>query len=383
MYDYAIIGAGVAGASLAFELAATGSVVLIEAEKQPGYHSTGRSAALFTPNYGNGIVRSINALSMPFFVEPPEGLAQQPLLTSRGLLTVASPGQENGLDTIAAAAADDAPVRHLPPSEALSLVPLLRPEVVSAALFEPGVMDINVDALHQGYLRRFKALGGHLMCDARVRELVRSSGHWTIETGDKTIEAAIAINAAGAWADHIGAMAGAGPIGLVPKRRSAIVVDAPEGLNIHALPAVDMAGSEAYFKPEAGRIMASLGDETPTEPQDAQPEELDIALAADWLQRHTTINLRRIEHSWAGLRSFVSDDIPVVGFDSALDDFFWLAAQGGYGIMMAPTLAQASRSLIQLNRLPDDFEDRGVSQKAISPVRLAGQLEPTIMQSSD
>ncbi|MFQ6550632.1 NAD(P)/FAD-dependent oxidoreductase [Aestuariibius sp. 2305UL40-4] len=382
MYDYAVIGAGIAGASVAFELAQVGTVALIEAESRAGYHSTGRSAALYTPNYGNAVVRAINAGSGPFLLNPPSGFADHPLLTPRGLLTIAGPGQEARLDAIVESAAGEAPVHHLSAKKALALVPLLRPEVVAAAAYEPGVMDIDVDALHQAYLRGFKALDGHLLCNARVRRIARGAGQWGIEVAGSTIQAAIVINAAGAWADQIGAMAGAQPLGLVPKRRSAIVADAPVVIDINSLPAVDMAGSEAYFKPEAGRIMASFGDETPTEPQDAQPEELDIALAADWLQRHTIIDLRRIAHSWAGLRTFVSDDAPVVGFDDALDDFFWLAAQGGYGIMMGPALAQASRSLIQHNRLPDDFERRGVSQGGISPARLSDVRPRSVIEPS-
>lgn len=371
MYDFAIIGAGIAGTSLAFELAQIGNVVLIEAEAQPGYHSTGRSAALYTPNYGNTVVRAISAFSGPFFRDPPVGFTEYPLLTQRGLLTIAVQGQEEGLDALVSSAADQTPVHEVSPSEALKLVPLLRPDVVSAAAFEPGVKDIDVDALQRGNLRRFKALKGRLLCGARVRELARGSGRWHIVVAGECLEAAVVINAAGAWADQIGELAGTKSIGMVPKRRCAIVVDAPAGVEISALPAVDMAGSEAYFKPEAGRIMASIGDETPTEPQDAQPEELDIALAADWLQRHTTIDLRRIKHSWAGLRSFVSDGAPVVGFDAAVDDFFWLAGQGGFGIMMAPALAQASSSLIRDNRLPDDLERHGVSQNVISPARFS------------
>ncbi|WP_299682352.1 FAD-binding oxidoreductase [uncultured Roseobacter sp.] len=383
MYDYAVIGAGIAGASVAFELAQVGTVAVIEAESQAGYHSTGRSAALYTPNYGNDVVRAISAGSGPFFVDPPTGFANHPLLTPRGLLTIAGPGQEARLDTMVATAADEAPVHHMSATKALALVPLLRPEVVAAAAYEPGVMDIDVDALHQAYLRAFKALNGPLICNARVRRISRHGGKWGIEVADSTIQAAIVINAAGAWADEIGAMAGARTLGLVPKRRSAIVVDAPIGINIQSLPAVDMAGSEAYLKPEAGRIMASFGDETPTEPQDAQPEELDIALAADWLQRHTIIDVRRIAHSWAGLRTFVPDGAPVVGFDGALDDFFWLAAQGGYGIMMGPALAKASKSLIQHNRLPDDFDQRGVSQSAISPARLSEVRSRSVIESSN
>ncbi len=369
MYDYAVIGAGMAGASVAFELAETGSVALVEAEAQPGYHSTGRSAALFTPNYGNHVVRRINALSVPFFLDPPPGFAEHPLLTPRGLMTVAAPGDEAGLDAILALASDKAPVHRVSAAEALALAPLLRPEKVAAAAFEPGVMDIDVDALHQGYLRGFKARGGELTCKARVRRITRCAGHWQLQVGTDTITARLLINAAGAWADRIADMAGALPVGLVPKRRSAIVVDAPADIDSQAMPAVEMIGSEAYFKPEAGRIMASLGDETPSEPQDARPEELDIALTADWLERHTTITLRRIEHSWAGLRSFVSDGAPVVGFDSELDDFFWLAAQGGYGIMMAPALARASRVMIQTGAFPDELIAQGMSDETLSPGR--------------
>ncbi|NIA72256.1 FAD-binding oxidoreductase [Pelagibius litoralis] len=369
MYDYAVIGAGMAGASVAFELAETGSVALIEAEARPGYHSTGRSAALFTPNYGNTIVRRINAHSVPFFLDPPPGFAEHPLLTQRGLLTVAAPGDEAGLDAILALASDQAPVHRLPAPEALALAPLLRPEKVAAAVFEPGVMDIDVDALHQGYLRGLKARGGDLSCRARACEITRRAGHWQVEVGTEKIAARLLINAAGAWADEIAKMAGARPIGLVPKRRSAIVVNAPTDVDIRTMPAVDTIGSEAYFKPEAGRIMASLGDETPTEPQDARPEELDIALIADWLERQTTITLRRIEHSWAGLRSFVADGAPVVGFDGERDDFFWLAGQGGYGIMMAPTLARASRALIQTGAFPDELIAHGVSDETLSPSR--------------
>lgn len=369
MYDYAIIGAGIAGASAAFELAETGSAALIEAEAQPGYHSTGRSAALFTPNYGNHIVRQINALSVPFFLDSPSGFAEHPLLTPRGLMTVAAPGDEAGLDAILALTSDKVPVHRMSTAQALALAPLLRPEKVAAAAFEPGVMDIDVDALHQGYLRGFKARRGALSCKARVSEITRSAGHWQLQVGTETISARLLINAAGAWADEVASMAGARPIGLVPKRRSAIVVDAPAGVDLQAMPAIDMIGSEAYFKPEAGRIMASLGDETPTEPQDARPEELDIALIADWLERHTTLTLSRIDHSWAGLRSFVADGAPVVGFDSEHDDFFWLAAQGGYGIMMAPTLARASRAMIQTGAFPDELIAHGVSDETLSPSR--------------
>ena len=374
MYDYAIVGAGMAGASIAYELATVGTVILIEAESRPGYHSSGRSAALFTPNYGNPTVCKINAVSHPFFLAPPEGLCDYPLLMPRGLLSIATPGAEKELDGVAENASEASPIERIGAAEILMRVPILRPEIVSEALFEPGVSDIDVDGLQQGYLRGFKARKGELSCGTPVQEIVRQKGLWHLKTKERTIEARFVINAAGAWADEIGALVGAAPIGLVPKRRSVIVVDGPEGVDVKGMPAVDLVGSEAYFKPEAGRIMASLGDETPTDPQDAWPEEMDIALIADWLERHTTISIRRVEHSWAGLRCFVADDTPVVGFDLAVENFFWLAGQGGYGIMMAPALASAAKSLIMDGVLSPEMRAEGVLEASLSPARLRPRL---------
>ncbi|MDF2810847.1 MAG: putative dependent oxidoreductase [Microvirga sp.] len=369
-FDYLVIGAGVSGASAAFELAASGSVALIEAENVPGYHSTGRSAALYTRNYGVPIVQRINAASHDFFMNPPPGFAEYPLLTPRGSLTVAGPGDEAKLEAVLALSSPGNEIELIPAAQALSLAPVLRPEQVGAAALEDGVMDMDVAALHQGYLRGLRQRGGKITCGSRVERLERRGGLWVLTAADVTISGRVVVNAAGAWADEIGAMAGAVRLNLVPKRRTAILVDPPAGLEFNTMPAVEFIDGEAYFKPDAGKIMASPGDQTPAPPDDAQPEEWDVAVLVDWLESRTTLSIRRIAHSWAGLRSFVDDEVPVVGFDRQAENFFWLAGQGGFGIMMAPALSKAAQSLIVAGMLPLELRNRGIEERHLSPDRL-------------
>ncbi|KAB0265482.1 NAD(P)/FAD-dependent oxidoreductase [Microvirga brassicacearum] len=369
-FDYLVIGAGVSGASAAFELAASGSVALIEAENVPGYHSTGRSAALYTRNYGVPIVQRINAASHDFFMNPPPGFAEYPLLTPRGSLTVAGPGDEDRLEAVLALSSPGNAIELIPAAQALSLAPVLRPEQVGAAALEGGVMDMDVAALHQGYLRGLRQRGGTITCGSRVERLERRGGLWVLTAADVTISGRIIVNAAGAWADEIGAMAGAVRLNLVPKRRTAILIDSPAGLELGTMPAVEFIDGEAYFKPDAGKIMASPGDQTPAAPHDAQPEEWDVAVLVDWLESRTTLSIRRIAHSWAGLRSFVDDEVPVVGFDRQAENFFWLAGQGGFGIMMAPALSKAARNLIVSGMLPLELRNRGIEERHLSPDRL-------------
>lgn len=369
IYDFIVIGAGMAGASAAFELAEDSNVLLIEAEAQPGYHSTGRSAALFTRNYGTPLVRKINALSEPFFRAPPHGFTDQPLLHPRGALTVAAPGNEAVLDAVLKASTTDHPIVEMATGAALDLVPFLRPERLSRAVFEQGVTDIDVALMLQAYLKGFKARGGTLCCNAPVSTLARSNGTWMVTAGNATYRCRTIINAAGAWADQIGRMAGLSPIGLVAKRRTAIIVDALPGTDVACLPCVDFSSSDAYIKPEAGKLMACPGDATPTVPQDVQPDEMDMAITADLIQRETIIPVRRISHSWAGLRSFVSDESPVMGYDPSAENFVWHAGQGGYGIMMAPALAKAVASVCQNEPLPEAFSSSGMDFASLSPLR--------------
>lgn len=370
-YDYLVIGAGISGAAAAYELTQHGSVALIEAETMPGYHSTGRSAALYTPNYGSATVRRLNQASSNLFTNPPAGFCEHPLLTPRGSLVIAAPGEEDLLAPIMEQSGTSGAIEEITVAHALELAPLLRPERVAAAAYEGGVMDIDVAALHQGYLRGIKHGGGVVICSVRIERLDHSDAHWQAVAGDTVVSGRIVVNAAGAWAGQIGEMVNATSIGLVPKRRTAIVVDAPPATNVDAMPAIDFVSGDAYLKPEAHRIMASPGDQTPVEPQDAQPEEWDIAVLMDWLERETLIPVKHIAHSWAGLRSFVADETPVVGFDAVVPDFFWLAGQGGYGIMMAPALGRATAALIVSGDLPADLRTAGVSENDVSPARLA------------
>lgn len=369
-YDFVVIGAGISGASVGFELAALGSVLLLETENSIGYHSTGRSAALFTRNFGGEVVRRINAASQPFFEAPPEGFADAPLVAPRGALTVAAEGEEWRLRDLLALSEPGAEIVPVPPPDALARVPFLRPERVAAAVWEEGVRDIDVAGLHQAYLRGFRRRHGTLARGAEVTSLVREGESWTIRTPTETYRAGVVVNAAGAWAGRIGAAAGASDIGLVPKRRTCILIDAPEGVAVGPLPVTEFAGSEVYVKPDGGRLMASPGDETPDVPHDVQPDEMDVAILADWLQRETLLVIRRIAHKWAGLRSFVADDAPVVGFDPLVPGFFWLAAQGGYGIMMAPALSRATASICAHGVLPADLTERGIEAAMIAPERL-------------
>ncbi|MFN3172336.1 MAG: NAD(P)/FAD-dependent oxidoreductase [Hyphomicrobiales bacterium] len=371
IYDFLVIGGGISGASAAYELASHGSVLLLEAEKSAGYHSTGRSAALFTRNYGGPVVRRINAASAPFFKSPPDGFCDAPLLMPRGSLTVAAPGDEHALEPLLAASEPGEEVVRVSVEEVLERVPFLRPDRVADAVFEANVTDIDVAGLHQGYLKGLRARDGVVMTGQRVGAFDRTADHWTVVTASENFQAKTVINAAGAWADQIGRLAGAKPIGLVAKRRTAIIIDAPDGTDIPALPAVDFAGSDIYLKPDAGKLMASPGDATPTEPQDVQPDEMDIAVLADWLQRETLIPVKRIPHSWAGLRNFVTDEAPVVGFDQKLDGFFWLAGQGGYGIMMAPALAQLTALLCASGQSSPGLLAFGLNADELSPKRLA------------
>ena len=263
-----------------------------------------------------------------------------------------------------------ATIESLTAAEACELAPLLDPKQVESATFEVDVADIEVATLHQGYLGSLKRAGGNVLCSMRVEHILRKDGAWQVSGNGQTIQGKTLINAAGAWADQIAMMVGAAPTQLVAKRRTAIIVDLPQHIaTSRHLPAIDFADCNNYIKPEAGKIMVSPGDETPIEPQDAWPEDLDIAILVDWLESRTQINVQQVEHSWAGLRTFAPDDIPIVGYDSKVEDFFWLAGQGGYGIMMSPALGVTTASIITTGKLSTEMLSMGVEAKDISPSR--------------
>ena len=341
--DVVIVGGGIAGASLAYRLAGRCRTVLLEAESQPGYHATGRSAALFSASYGAAPVRALAEASREFLLQPPAGFGA-PLASPRSVLWIARQDQAARLAELRSLAA----LQDCPAASALRLCPALRPGTVAAAALEPQAFDIDVHALLQAYLRSFRAAGGSLATDAAVVAIRRSGACWQVQTAAARYECPVLVNAAGAWADHIAALAGVAPVGLVPKRRTAITFDARrvDGLPLGQWPCVIDADEEFYFKPDAGRVLASPADATPSAPGDAQPEELDVAMAVHRIEHATTLRVERLAARWAGLRSFVADGLPVVGMEPQAPGFFWLAAQGGYGIMTSPALSALAAALI-------------------------------------
>jgi D-arginine dehydrogenase len=353
--DVAVVGAGIAGASVAAALAEGGaSVVLLEAEARPGHHTTGRSAAVFTENYGNAPVRRLTVASRAFLTRPPDGFTDAALLHPRGALWVADDEQLPRLDAIATEAQRLVPsVRRIDAAEALERCPALDPTVVAGAVLEPEAQDIDVDALLQGYLRSARRHGGRLIAGARVTGLHRAGAEWQLTTTAGDAEAATVIDAAGAWADEVAALAGARPLGLTPLRRTAFLFDPPDGVDARAWPLVIDADERCYFRPEGGRLMGSPADETPSPPVDARPEELDVALGLDRLGRLLGRELTHASNPWAGLRTFAPDRTPVVGPDPSVDGFVWLAGQGGYGIQTAPAMAAAAAAHVLEGTLPD------------------------------
>ncbi len=343
--DILVVGGGIAGMSVAWRLAAAGAkVTVLEAEAHCATHSTARSAATLTENYGTSAVRRLSVASRPFLAAPPPGFTDVPLLRSRGSLTVARAGEEVQLAAALAEGRLHVPaMAPLAPAEALRMVPVLRPKAVAAAFIEPDVCDIDVDALLGGYRRGLLAAGGTIVTDARATRIDRNGAAWLVDTPAGRFAAANLVNAAGAWADHVARLAGVTPVGLVPKRRTAVIVAAPDSAN---WPMVNDVTETLYFKPDAGRLMVSPADATPTEPCDAQPEELDVAIALDRLQQLTTLAIRHVPHRWAGLRTFSPDHSPVVGEDQLNKGFFWLAGQGGFGVMTSPALSAAGAAAV-------------------------------------
>lgn len=364
IYDFAVIGAGIVGAAFAARIDSQARVLLLEAEPQPGYHSTGRSAALYTSLYGNQLVRSLSRASRDFLDAPPSGFSEHPLLTPRGRLYVGTEHQRAIIDEIASAEL----ARRLSTVEACAWVPVLRPEAAAHAVLDISAHDIDVNALHLGFLRLAKAAGATLVCSAGVQAIARDS-HWHIVTANGEFHARTIVNAAGAWADTVATMAGVKPLGITPLRRTAFLIDSPNAADNAKWPAVVAADASFYFKPDAGLVLASPCDETPSEPCDAQPEEFDIAVGVDRIETATTLDIRRVTRAWAGLRTFAADRSPVVGYDTHCESFFWLAGLGGYGVQTAPALSEIAAKLALREPIAQRFEAAGIDLEAMSPKR--------------
>ncbi len=339
IYDVAVIGAGMAGASIAAELAPHARVLLLEAEDAPGYHATGRSAAFWEECYGGPGVVPLTLASGGY-------LAEHGFLTLRGALYIGRGEDRTAMDAfVATFAGTGVTIERLTSEELAGKVPHIRPDW-SEALHQPACADIDVAGLHQHYLGNARRHGAALDCRARVAGIVRERGAWTITSQrGESWRAATLVNAAGAWSDDVARLAGVQPIGIAPKRRTVAVLrvdpSAPADLPL----VLDINGG-FYFKPDAGRLWLSPHDEIPSEPCDAAPEELDIAVAVDRFEQVTDWRIAAVEHRWAGLRSFAPDRLPVYGADPEQPGFFWFAGQGGFGIQTAPAAARLGAQLL-------------------------------------
>ena len=370
-FDFAVVGAGIAGVSVAYHLAPHARVIVLEREHVAAYHTTGRSAALHSETYGSAEIRAITVASGRFYRKPPAGFTDHPLLTPRGALIAGRAEQQAAMQKAAADYARLVPsVRWLDPVEALRRHPLLNPGAAAGGAIFEEAEDMDVAAIHGGFLRGARAAGGVLRLNAEVATLERRNGTWKIGLSDgESVVAANIVNAAGAWADVVAGLAGARPVGLVPKRRTAFTFDSPPGLDLARLPMVIDFDETWYIKPEVGQFLGSPADETPSPPCDAQPEELDIAVAVERIETATTLKIRRIKNKWAGLRSFVADKNLVVGHDPAVEGFFWLAGQGGYGIQTGEAAGRLAASLATGKTMPGDIAALGVKEAALSPAR--------------
>jgi D-arginine dehydrogenase len=327
-----------AGISLAARVADEFETVVLEAESQPAYHSSGRSAAVAIECYENDLVRELTVPGIDYHLRH----GARPL----GCVTVADAEHLEELAAFEARwAGVTASLTELPIPELLERIPILRPELAARALIERDALSLDAHALLESFRRQLLDAGGALIGNARVDRIERRGGCWIIGWGEQKREADLIVNAAGAWGDEIALLAGVEPLGLEPKRRTAFLLDT--GLDVSSWPLVHRVQGGLYFKPEGGALMVSLAETTPSPPCDAQPEELDLALAADRFESMTTAKVSRMQHTWAGLRTFLPDDKPAAGFDPVAVEFFWLVGQGGFGIQTAPGLSEVAATLLR------------------------------------
>jgi D-arginine dehydrogenase len=342
--DVVVVGAGIAGAGLAAALAGRRRVVVLEREAQAGSQATGRSAAVFVPAYGDGPLRALTALGAEALLRPDPALWEQPLLRRRGLLRLAA---EEGVEDYEAQLAGAEDVEAISLGAARERFPLLRPERFARASFEADVFDIEVEALLQGCLRAARRGGAELRLGCALRGLAREGSAWRIETGEGSLSAPVVVDAAGAWAEAVAALAGLPPLGLRPLRRSMATLDLPQGTQgSDAWPFVVRFPLTWYAKPDAGRLLVSPGDEAPVEPHDAFADDMTVAEGLHAFEQDTTLTVQRVGRTWAGLRTHAPDGRPVVGFDPSAEGFFWLAGQGGFGVQTAPGLSSLAADLL-------------------------------------
>lgn len=366
--DVVVVGAGIAGASAGWAIADQGgSVVVLETEATAGHHATGRSAALLMETYGSAPVIGLVRASRPFIESPPEGFADHPLTAPRGVLWIGRPG-EPAERLRADAAGWAAPHEVLDLDGARAHVPLLRAEACGVAVHEPGAVDIDVDALHQGYLRALRRAGGTVHVGTPVTGIARAGDGWRVATPAGDISCRTIVDAAGAWGDVVATMAGVEPLGLRPLRRTAFLFDQPDD-RARRWPLVADVEDRFYLKPDAGKLLGSLADETPSDPCDARPEEVDVALAIDRIEEALDLRVKGVTRPWAGLRTFSPDRVPTVGSDPDHPRFVWVVGQGGYGIKTSPAMAWAAAAAALGDPWPAQLVAAGLTPGTFTPTR--------------
>jgi len=344
--DILVIGGGIAGLSAAAALSKHARVMVLEAEDQIGYHSSGRSATMLHYALGDRLVRALTLASRPFFDDPPDGFTDVPIGHAMPVLIHGREDEREALDQLEADLSAFAQLERLDAASVHELCPLLKDDAAHGLADRRGIR-LDPHALLQGNLRQLRTRGGELRTSQRIAAIEHSGGAWTVtsETGHR-FSAPILVNAAGAWADEVAKVAGVQPVGLEPKRRTIITFDAPPGTDLDHLPFAKTVGDELYFAPESGRLFASPMDEVPSDPTDAQPDEYEVALAAHRMAERTTVEVKQIHSKWAGLRSFTPDHHPAAGFAPDAEGFFWLAGQGGFGLQTSPAMAAIVESRI-------------------------------------
>jgi len=373
--DVLIVGGGIAGASAGYFLASSHRVLLVEREPGYGYHASGRSAAEWTACHFDGLMRAIVLYGRPFLDAPPPGFAAVPLLERRGNLMFARHGGEDMADAFYAHAhADNPRLECLNAAQIRERASHLRLDTVARAYWDPDNSEIDVDALHQGFLRGLRAAGGETLSNTEFHGAETLGDGWVARVGEQTVRTRVIVNAAGAWGDPVAAACGVAPLGLEPRRRTALTFD--PGFDATGGPVLDEMVSGFYVKSSGPVMMASPGDQTPSVPCDAQPDEYDLAVALDHLETLTHLKVGRIKAKWAGLRTFTADEHPVAGFDLATPNFFWLVGQGGGGIMSASGLGDLTARIIGRQPLPPTAEALGLSVERLSPARLQPRVSP-------
>ncbi len=370
--DVVVIGGGIAGVSAAFQLATTHRVVLLEREPQLAHHTTGRSAAVYIVNYGGPLAMRLTVASRPFFDSPPPELADHPILEARGLLMVGDESHRAAIEIMAAEGRTlDPTIELVDGAAARSMVPVLVEEAAVVGMYEPNGSTMDVMGLHQAYVRGAVGAGAVVKRHRGAIGIERRGTGWRVSTADETFDAEIIVNAAGAWGDGVAAMAGIAPIGLEPMRRTAFTVGIDVDASAWPFVHVDSADGPCYFKPEAGsQLMCSPSDEVASEPCDAKPEEIDVARAIDRINAATTLGVRSVATSWAGLRTFAPDRQPILGMDGDVDGFCWMVGQGGTGITTSFASGQVVAAAVRGEALPARLVELGLTLGDLGPDRL-------------